>query len=742
MVWLRNLESELQKSILKWYNFKKNTNVLFVGDNENLVELFRGQNFRITHVSVRESAKTDFIEDNRAYFDYIVTIGILETCYEPVEMLKRWRSMLKSSGHFLLGTDNRLGLRYFCGDRDPFTGHNFDGIEDYRAYDSGNIKAMGGRCYDRYQIEIMLGEAGFSKRKFYSVLPNLSRTQLVYAEDYLPNEELAMRYFPAYHYPDTVFLHEEQLYTSLVRNGLFHQMANSYLIECSDQKDFSDVVHVTLSIDRGPEQAFATIIRSGRRVEKYPLYPQGRKKLRQLLDNAMDLKEHGISVVDAEIRDGVYCMPYISAPVGNSYMQELLLYDKDGFIEQMDRFYEIILQSSEHVTENELGVILKRGYIDLVPLNCFYLDHEFVFYDQEFYEENYPAKAIMYRVITIIYDNDKTRESILPSVFFWERYHMRQHLSLWQNMTIQFTEQLRNQQELAFANDRCFANRHIIDFNRMKINESRGFYERLFRDNCFEAVKGKEIYVFGAGRYADKFLAFYKDELNISGVLDNNSSKWGLEFRGITVASPEILIQRDADSYKVIVCVKNYESVVKQLMRMGVQNIGIYDVNHIYPGRQRELPEIKLDSDQSKKKYHIGYIAGVFDLYHIGHLNMFRRAKEQCDYLIAAVVSDDGVRNNKKREPFIPFEERIEMVRSCKYVDEAVEIPYLYGGTVDAYQKYHFDCQFSGSDYIDDPWWLEQKKYLEEHGAELVFFPYTQQTSSTKIKALIERGLA
>ena len=82
------------------------------------------------------------------------------------------------------------------------------------------------------------------------------------------------------------------------------------------------------------------------------------------------------------------------------------------------------------------------------------------------------------------------------------------------------------------------------------------------------------------------------------------------------------------------------------------------------------------------------------------------------------------------------------MVRSCKYVDEAVEIPYLYGGTVDAYQKYHFDCQFSGSDYIDDPWWLEQKKYLEEHGAELVFFPYTQQTSSTKIKALIERGLA
>ena len=74
-------------------------------------------------------------------------------------------------------------------------------------------------------------------------------------------------------------------------------------------------------------------------------------------------------------------------------------------------------------------------------------------------------------------------------------------------------------------------------------------------------------------------------------------------------------------------------------------------------------------------------------------------------------------------------------------MDEAHEIPFEYGGTVEAFQKYHFDVQFSGSDYMDHPWWLEQKAWLEAHGAELVFFPYTEQTSSTKIKALIERGL-
>ena len=120
---------------------------------------------------------------------------------------------------------------------------------------------------------------------------------------------------------------------------------------------------------------------------------------------------------------------------------------------------------------------------------------------------------------------------------------------------------------------------------------------------------------------------------------------------------------------------------------------------------------------------------------------MLRRAKEQCDYLIVAVASDEYVRNHKGKEPFIPFEERCEVLKSCMYADEVVKVPYKYAGTVEAFQKYHFDVQFCGSDYENDPWWLAQKRYLEEHGATLVFFSYTEQTSSTKIKALIEQNL-
>ena len=120
---------------------------------------------------------------------------------------------------------------------------------------------------------------------------------------------------------------------------------------------------------------------------------------------------------------------------------------------------------------------------------------------------------------------------------------------------------------------------------------------------------------------------------------------------------------------------------------------------------------------------------------------MFKRAKEQCEYLIVGVVPDEDVIASKHTEPFIPFDERIEMVRSCRYVDEAVRIPVGYGDTDVAWRSLHFDVQFSGSDYAGDSLWLAKKEFLQKHGADLVFFPYTKQTSSTKIKALINQRL-
>ncbi len=174
---------------------------------------------------------------------------------------------------------------------------------------------------------------------------------------------------------------------------------------------------------------------------------------------------------------------------------------------------------------------------------------------------------------------------------------------------------------------------------------------------------------------------------------------------------------------------------------MGIMDYSIFDSGLKYPRKLKSVPMYEKQEESTVKKYHTGYIAGVFDLFHVGHLNMFKRAKEQCDYLIVGVVTDEGVMKSKRTTPYMPFEERIELVRSCRYVDEAVEIPPKYNNTDEAYRRYQFDVQFSGSDYSENPVWLAKQAFLRKQGSDMVFFPYTESTSSTKLKALIEKGL-
>lgn len=132
------------------------------------------------------------------------------------------------------------------------------------------------------------------------------------------------------------------------------------------------------------------------------------------------------------------------------------------------------------------------------------------------------------------------------------------------------------------------------------------------------------------------------------------------------------------------------------------------------------------------KKRIIGYTTGVFDLFHIGHLNILRRAKEQCDYLIVGVSTDELCESYKHKAPIIPFEERRAIVEAIRYVDEVV--PQHDRDKYAAWQRLHFDRMFVGDDWKGTPLFEELEKQFAEVGVEIVYFPYTKGTSSTTLR--------
>lgn len=139
------------------------------------------------------------------------------------------------------------------------------------------------------------------------------------------------------------------------------------------------------------------------------------------------------------------------------------------------------------------------------------------------------------------------------------------------------------------------------------------------------------------------------------------------------------------------------------------------------------------------KKYKIGYTTGVFDMFHIGHLNILRRAKEQCEHLIVGVSTDELVREYKNKIPIIPFEERKEIVEAIKYVDQVV--PQENRNKIEAYKKYKFDAMFVGNDWKGKPLFEEVEKELKKYGTDVVYFPYTEGTSSTILRSVLSEKI-
>ena len=135
------------------------------------------------------------------------------------------------------------------------------------------------------------------------------------------------------------------------------------------------------------------------------------------------------------------------------------------------------------------------------------------------------------------------------------------------------------------------------------------------------------------------------------------------------------------------------------------------------------------------EKTMVGYTSGVYDLFHVGHLNLLKNAKGLCDKLIVGVTSDELV-SYKNKKSVIPHSERMEIVRNIKFVDAVV--PQNDMDKIKMWERLKFDIMFVGDDWFDTPKWRELDSKFKVLGVKIIYFPYTKGVSSTLINSTLD----
>lgn len=463
--------SSLRTGLISWYDFGEDAQALEIGAGFGALTGILCD--KCGHVTVTERSvhrakatarrwqKKDNLDvyagewtdmDFGMKFDYVILTGVLERACggskdsrEYVDYLRKVSGLLKEDGILLAAVENRYGLKYFCGAKEPHSGKMFDGINHYP-------NGTRGYSFGRQELKDIATEAGFPVLKFYYPLPDYKLPQLIYTDEYLPEKNLRERLISYYTDKNSLIALEKDLYDDVIDNGVFPFFANSFLLECGKKENLNTAIYAAVSTDRGEERSFATVIYRDQTVEKKALFAEGKESVVRLSRNLEDLKAHGIPVIEFEQKGNAISMPYISSPTLSNYLKILIREDVERFLEVLDRLYRFILQSSEEtVQENnclierlceqetdeeeqkkirtlDWGPVLKKAYMELIPLNCFYdQDNDrFLFFDQEFVRENYPAKYTLFRAIHYIYCFTLDAEKYLPKEQLLKRYGLEE----------------------------------------------------------------------------------------------------------------------------------------------------------------------------------------------------------------------------------------------------------------------------------------------------------------------------
>lgn len=379
-------------------------------------------------------------------FDYITLFGILEyaqvffdTENPAKDLINYCKQLLKDDGKILIATNNRFALKAYVGDIDECTKNTFDSITGYKS--SKKPYKLG-----KKEIEKILVDSGLNYYKFLYLLPDYKLPNTIFSDEYLPSSSKINAYFPYYNDNSSIFFSEVDAYDTIIRQDkqLFKFFANSYFIEASAIEFINDTKYVSFNNYRKKKYRLMTKIKKDV-VEKTYTNLESKEHFENMKQYILHMQEEGIQILDKYDNDKI-----ISKFIKDKLVSEKIsdnLDNKEYIMNLLKKFKEEIYKISEEYDQNRKTIFdkflpevdkekikkfkyLKSGYWDMVFKNCFLIDEKFVFFDQEWKEENIPAEFLIYRCIINI---EKLRSKI-EEYNIYEEMEIKQYIDLFEEL--------------------------------------------------------------------------------------------------------------------------------------------------------------------------------------------------------------------------------------------------------------------------------------------------------------------
>ncbi|MCI8949034.1 MAG: hypothetical protein HFG49_03195 [Lachnospiraceae bacterium] len=708
--------SELPNGLLGWYPFEAGGRILQIGSWFGVYgEMLAGRcrELTILEADPYRAYMTDkrlkafpnirvFPTDAVAYckncsekFHYVIfivdeTIERIPDADSYRKVLNAAKQVLSPEGKLLFALPNRLGVKYLCGVPDPKTHISFDGITE------NNSELY---RFDREELLQFIKGLGFFYVKMYYPMPDFSHPQVIYTDEFRPDSSIQERLHIYTNHKTKRFLDEWILLEKFARNDVMHCFTNLFLVEAGNTP-CSQVIYSALSAERDRSRAFATNIYNNGIVEKVPFYPEGKGGIRKLLEHTRELSARGIPVLKMQEKEGKAVMKRVFSPSLSAYLKDTVKKDANAFIECIDKLRGYIWDSSEHLPEAEnvmrdlapgedWGVILKKAYLEMIPVNSFCDNGHILFYDQEFTKENCPANYVLFRALRDIYGFSPEIDKIVSLDFMKERYGL---VSTWEFYA---------QEEENFQRELRQRNRYTGFFQWIRhlfgtVQENRNqisLPENFRKSDCFNVIStldARRIILFGSGKLAECYLDKYGKNYPPNFLADNNPNQWGKEKNGIAIKNPEVITRLMPGTYRVIIAIKNYEPIAEQLEQMGIME----DSYRIFIPEIDALLDAKIHDAYADGKYHIGYRTGMFDSFYMEDIRQLRTCKSRSHYLIVGVLTDELILQTEGKKPEHSLNERMEMVRQCRYVDRVIPVDSGNYDPINAWKEFRYGCLF------------------------------------------------